>query len=144
MSDSTANSMLLRIMVPDAVVLEQKVTKLTAESIEGSFCLEPRHCDFVTVLCAGLLSYTLPSIKPETETKEESITYVAVNAGILVKHQGEVMVSVQEAVVGRELGELEVLIQERFEVTDERMRLARSAVARLESDFLRRLLSLED
>ncbi len=143
MNDSTNSSMLLRIMVPDAVILEQKITKLTAESSEGSFCLKPRHCDFVTVLTAGLLSYTLASIKPEEETEETTI-YVAVNAGILVKHQGEVMVSVQEAVTGRELGELEKLIQERFEVTDERMRLARSAVARLESDFLRRLLSLED
>ncbi len=140
MSDSTNSSMLLRIMVPDAVILEQKVTKLTAESSEGGVCLKPRHCDFVTVLSAGLLSYTLPSEKPEKQTT----IYVAVNAGILVKHQGEVMVSVQEAVTGRELGELEILIQERFEVTDERMRLARSAVARLESDFLRRLLSLED
>ncbi len=140
MSNSTNSSMLLKIMVPDAVILEQKVTKLTAESSEGRFCLKPRHCDFVTVLSAGLLSYTLPSEKPEKETT----IYVAVNAGILVKHQEEVMVSVQEAVVGRELGELEKLIEERFEVTDERMRLARSAVARLESDFLRRLLSLED
>ncbi len=132
--------MLLRIMVPDAVVLEREIVKLTAESCGGSFCLMPRHSDFVTVLSAGLLSYTTPSDK----TEQQLPVYVAVSSGILVKHQEEVMVSVHEAVTGRELGELEKLIQERFEVADERTRLARSAVARLESDFLRRLSSLEE
>ncbi|MBL4883520.1 MAG: F0F1 ATP synthase subunit epsilon [Planctomycetaceae bacterium] len=140
MINSLTDSMQLKIMVPDAVLLEQRITKLTAESSGGSFCLEPRHSDFVTVLVPGLLSYTLQS----HESEEETTIYVAVNAGILVKHQGEVMVSVQQAVTGPELGELETLIQEHFEVTDDRERLARSAIARLESNFFRRLLVLED
>lgn len=133
-------AMQLKIMVPDSVILDEEITKLTAQSSGGNFCLEPRHCDFVTVLVPGLLSYTIRS----GETKEELTRYVAVNAGILVKSQGQVMVSVQEAVTGKELGELEKMIEEHFEVTDDRERLARSAIARLESDFLRRLLIIED
>lgn len=140
MIDNANSLMQLEIMVPDAILLKQKITKLTAESSGGSFCLKPRHSDFVTVLVPGLLSFATQS----KESEEEILTYVAVNAGILVKHQGRVMVSVQEAVTGKELGELEQLIQERFEVTDDRERLARSAIARLESDFLRRLLIIED
>jgi len=92
------------------------------------------------MLTAGLLSYTSHS----TQSDEEVTTYVAVNSGILVKHQEKIMVSVQGAVTGRKLGELQEYIEEQFEVCDDRERLARSAIARLESDFLRRLLTLKD
>ncbi len=82
----------------------------------------------------GLLSFT---------TQDEVEIFLAVDEGILVKHGNEVLVSSRYAVRGLRLEELEALVRDRFEVLDERERTARSAVARLESDFVRRFLLLE-
>lgn len=127
--------MQFKVLLPTEVVVDEPVRKIVAEAANGSFCLKPRHTDFLTALVPGLLSFT---------TEDNVEYFLAVDEGILVKHGEEVLVSSRHAVRGQRLDELEALVRDRFEVLDERERTARSAVARLESDFVRRFLMLEN
>ncbi len=125
--------MILKVLLPKAVLLEQPVRKVVAEGHNGSFCLLPRHIDFVSALAPGLLAY-------ETEAGEEA--FLAIDEGILVKCGPEVLVSTRNAAQGADLGQLQSLIREQFAELDERERQTRSALAKIEADFVRRFLEL--
>jgi F-type H+-transporting ATPase subunit epsilon len=126
--------MQFKVLLPTEVVVDEPVRKIVAEAGNGSFCLLPRHRDFLTAVVPGLLSFTTP---------DEVEHFLAVDEGILVKHGEVVLLSSRHAVRGLRLEELEMLVRERFEMLDDRERTARSAVAKLESDFVRRFLLLE-
>lgn len=126
--------MRIRILLPTEVLLEQEVSKITAEAENGSFCLLPKHVDFVAALAPGLLSF-------EEDGGRE--TFIAVDEGILVKQGPEVYVSTRDAVTDFDLGKLKEAVKRRFQTRTEREKKARSAVARFEVDFLRRFLELE-
>ena len=128
------NVMQFKVLLPTEVVVDESVQKIVAEAADGSFCLLPRHADFLTALVPGLLIFTTP---------DEVEHFLAVDEGILVKHGSDVLLSSRHAVKGLRLEELERLVRERFEMLDDRERTARSAVAKLESDFVRRFLLLE-
>jgi F-type H+-transporting ATPase subunit epsilon len=125
--------MQLKVLLPTQVLLEEEVAKVTAEAENGSFCLLSRHIDFVAALVPGLFSF-------ETEDGEE--TFLAIDEGTLVKCGREVLVSTRNAVRGRDLGQLQQVVEEQFSVLDERERKARSALARLEADLVRRFMEL--
>jgi F-type H+-transporting ATPase subunit epsilon len=127
-------SMRLRIILPTEVLVDAPVEKVVAEADDGSFCLLPRHVDFVSALATGLLSY-LP------EGGEEQ--HVAVDAGILVKVGDAVLVSTFDAVGGVPLPELQEEIGRRTGVIEEEARVARSALARLEAGALQHFYELE-
>lgn len=128
--------MKLRILTPTAVVIDREVTKVIAEAEDGSFCLEPRHVDFVTALAPGILAF-----RPEDEDRD---SYLAVDAGILVKCQDEVLVSSRRATTEAPLAELERVITERYRRIDEGERIARTAIARLEAGAIRRFVEIGD
>lgn len=123
--------MTLKILLPRMVLLEEKVRKVRGEGREGSFCLLPRHIDFITALVPGILSY-------ETEEGEER--FMAVDEGIVVKKDRQVFVSIRDAVGKGKLGSLEQAVTEHFRKHDERERKAQSILAKLEADFVRRFL----
>jgi len=123
--------MKLILLTPTRTLIEAEVTRVTAEAENGSFCLLPRHVDFVAGLVPGLLSFTEP--------EAESPRHVAVDEGILVKCGDEVLVSVRRASRGADLEDLERTVAEEFRQIDEHERSARSAMARLEAGALRRL-----
>jgi F-type H+-transporting ATPase subunit epsilon len=125
--------MTLKILLPTEVLLDKEVSKVVAEAENGSFCLLPRHIDFVAALVAGLLSFTIG------EEREE---FVAIDEGILVKCGPEVLVSTRSAVRGSELGRLKQTVEERFRHLDEQEKQARAAAARLEADLVRRFMEL--
>ncbi len=125
--------MKLTVLLPAGVLVDQEVTKVTAEAENGSFCLLPRHVDFVTALVPGLLSF-------ETGTGEEE--FLAVDEGILVKRGPEVTVSTRNAVRGASLGQLREAVEERFHVLDEREQQAREVLARLEADLVVRFVRM--
>lgn len=127
--------MRLKILVPTEILVDQSVEKVVAEAENGSFCLLPRHVDFLAALVPGLLSY---------EDHEGRETFVAVGRGLLVKQSDEVLVSVSQAIVGGDLGQLQQTVEQEFSVLDERQKAAHSAVAKLESSFLRRFLELQE
>ncbi|MFO7680974.1 MAG: F0F1 ATP synthase subunit epsilon [Chloroflexota bacterium] len=125
--------MLLKVLLPKQVLVEEQVRKVIAEGQNGSFCLLPRHVDFVSALVPGLLVY-------ETAVGVEA--YLAVDEGILVKCGAEVLVSTRHAAQGANLGELQMLIRQQFTVLDEREKQTRSALAKIEADFVRRFMEL--
>jgi F-type H+-transporting ATPase subunit epsilon len=123
----------LRLLLPTAVLLDARVGRITADGQHGSFTLLPRHVDFVAALVPGLLSWEVPG-GPEA--------FGAVDGGVLVKRGRDVAVATRRAVVGAGLGELRRAIEVDFQTLDERERQARSAMARLEVDFVQRFLEL--
>jgi len=42
--------MRLKVLLPTEVLMDVEVTKVSAEAENGSFCLLPRHIDFVAAL----------------------------------------------------------------------------------------------
>jgi F-type H+-transporting ATPase subunit epsilon len=126
--------MKLQVLLPERVAVDKRVSKVTAEAPDGAFCLLPRHVDFTAALVPGLLGF-------EDEAGDE--TLLAVDHGILVKCGEEVLVSTTRVIGGRPLGELQRAVKEELETLDERQRRARTAVAKIEADFVRRLVELE-
>ena len=127
--------MQLKLLLPTAVLVDQQVSKVVAEAENGSFCLLPRHVDFLAALAPGLLSY---------EDQDGNEFFAAIGEGLLVKHGDQVLVSVRQAVCGADLGRLRRAVREQFSVIDERERAAHSAVAKLEASFLRGYLELAE
>jgi F-type H+-transporting ATPase subunit epsilon len=125
--------MRLRVLLPEQVLLDTEILKLTAEAENGSFGLLPRHVDFVTALVPGILTFT------PADGGEE---FLAVDEGILVKCGADVRVSTRNAVLGHELGVLKQLIEERFKKVDEFEKKSRDALYKLEADLVRRFMEL--
>ncbi len=121
--------MKLRINLPSGIFLEEEVGSVIAESVNGRFCLLQRHIDMTTILAPGLLSYRIDGMD----------SYLAVDHGVLVKQGHDVNVAARAAVAG-ELGFLEREIKRMQKEIDEQERITRSAVARLEADFVRRFM----
>ncbi len=127
--------MRLKLLIPTQVVVDEPVRKLVAEAEHGCFCLLPAHVDILAALVPGLLSF-------EDETGREQ--FVAVDEGILVKRGPEVLVSTGQAIRGGDLGELRLVVRERFSQLAEREKAAHAAVAKLEASFLRGYLELAE
>jgi F-type H+-transporting ATPase subunit epsilon len=127
--------MKLKVLLPTEILLDEAVRKVTAEAANGSFCLLPKHVDFVAALVPGLLAF-------ETE-KEGQEVFVAVAEGVLVKSGQEVLVSVRNAVRGGDLGEMRQIVKEKFMVFDDKEKTARTAMARIEAGFVRRFLEVQ-
>jgi F-type H+-transporting ATPase subunit epsilon len=121
--------MRLKVFLPARVFLDEEVTKVVAEAENGSFCLLPRHIDFVAALVPGIMSF-------ESEKVEE---YLAVDEGVLVKRASEVRVSTRRAVRSKNLGEMKKIVKQEFRALDEREKKTRSVLAKLESDFAKSL-----
>lgn len=127
--------MRLRIMVPLEPLVDAEASKVTAEAVDGWFCLLPRHIDLVTTLVPGVLVY---------EDGEGREAFVAIDEAVLVKCGEEVLVSSPRAVAGAALGQLQTTVEHVFRARDEREVLTRSAMRKLEATFLRGLLNLEE
>lgn len=127
--------MRLKVLLPTQVLLDQPVAKVVAEAHDGSFGMLPRHIDFVAALAPGILLYL-------TEGGDER--YLGIDEGILVKCGHEILVSTQSAVAGDDLRTLSNIVAERYLELDEREKLARSALARLESGVVRRFIELQE
>jgi F-type H+-transporting ATPase subunit epsilon len=125
--------MRLTVQTPAERILDCAVTKVVVEGLNGSFCLQPRHVDLVSALVPGLFYY---------ETIQGAGHYLALDRGLLVKQGRLVSVAVRNAVSGGDLGDLLEVVHLRFRALDEQERVVRSAMARLESDFLRRFMEL--
>ena len=64
--------------------------------------------------------------------------------GLLVKCGPQVLVSTRQAVRGEELGLLRETVEKTFKVLSDQEKRARSALANLEANFIRRFLKLEE
>jgi F-type H+-transporting ATPase subunit epsilon len=125
----------LKILLPFQVYAEQSgVTRIVAETREGSFGLLPHRLDCVAALVPGILIY-------QTESSGEVL--VAVDEGVLVKTATDVLVSVRRAIGGTDLGQLQAAVEKEFLTLDENEQSVRSAVVKLETGFLRRFATLQ-
>ncbi len=121
----------LKILLPFRVFSEiTGVSRIIAETREGSFGLLPHRLDCVASLIPGILTW-----KCDTG----SDTYVAVDEGVLVKSGGDVLVSVRNAIGGTDLSRLRKAVESEFLTLDKSEQDVRSAVEKLESDLMRRL-----
>jgi len=126
--------MRLKVLLPTHVEVDEEVDQVSAEAENGAFSLLPRHVDFVAALVPGLLSYV--SGRHET--------FLAVNGGVLAKCGEEVLVSTMAAARGTQLEELRKAVEESFRKLGEREQQARSAVQKMQADFVRRFIELEE
>ena len=121
----------LKVLLPFGIFAERTgVSRIVAESREGSFGLLPHRLDCVAALVPGILIY---------QNEAEGEAYVAVDEGVLIKSGLEVLVSVRNAICGTDLGQLRAAVEREFLNLDEREQDVRSVMARMESDFIRRL-----
>ncbi|MDW7761705.1 MAG: F0F1 ATP synthase subunit epsilon [Acidobacteriota bacterium] len=124
----------LKILLPFQVFAEKTgVSRIVAETGEGSFGILPRRLDCVAALVPGILTV-------ESETEGE--VYTAVDEGVLIKTGPDVFVSVRNAIAGTDLGRLREAVEKEFLNLDERERKVRSVLAKMESGFIRRLVDI--
>lgn len=116
----------LKILKPEKVIVDQEVEKVIAEGLTGSFCLKPRHIDFVSALKPGILLF-------ESEGEE---VYVAIDEGILVKCRDEVKVSVLNGLVSRSLKDLENIVRKEFYKSEELNKATDFAMKSMEAELL--------
>ena len=126
----------LKILLPFRIFAEKTgVTRIVAETREGSFGLLPHRLDCVAALASGILSY---------ENEAEGEVYIAVDEGVLIKTGRDVLVSVRDAIAGTELRQLRDAVEQEFLNLDEQEQSVRSVLARMESGFIRRMVSFHN
>ena len=127
-------TMHLEVVAPAATVVDALATKVRAEAPNGNFTLLPRHIDFVASLVPGLLSYV-------SDGQERM---VAVDGGTLVKRGLSVRVATRGATPGDSVADLQQALRLSFEELAEGEQRSRVALARLETDAIRRLIELSE
>jgi F-type H+-transporting ATPase subunit epsilon len=124
----------LKLLLPFQVFVERTdVSRIVAETSEGSFGLLPHRLDCIAALVPGILIY---------QTEADGEVFVAVDEGVLVKTGPEVLVSVRRAIIGTDLGQLRAAVEKEFLILDEQEKSVRLATVKLETGFLRRLANL--
>jgi len=124
----------LKVLLPFQVFAEKTgVTRIVAESREGSFGLLPHRLDCVAALAPGILTY---------ETESDGEVFVAVDEGVLVKTGPDVLVSVRRALGGADLDQLREAVEREFLTLDEHEQSIRSVLAKMEGDLIRRMARL--
>lgn len=124
--------MKIEILLPSRILVTDDVSAVVAEGHEGSFGILERHIDYVSPLVPGILTYR--------RSADGAERIFAVDEGTLVKVGPEILVSVRDAVEGDDLHTLRQTVERRFRSLDERERQARTALATLESRFIRRFI----
>ena len=126
----------LRILLPFGVFADQAdVSRVIADTTDGSYGLLPHRLDCVAALVPGILTY---------EAKDCGTVYVGIDQGVLVKAGAQVTVSVRRATGGSDLGQLKDAVERDFLKLDEQERNVRTAVAKMEGSLMGRLAEFEN
>ena len=127
--------MQLKVLLPSQIFADKtSVSRIVAETREGSFGLLPHRLDCVAALVPGILTY---------ETQTDGEVFVAVDEGILIKTGSDVLVSVRRAHAGKDLSQLREAVEKEFLTLDEETKVVRSVTAKLETGLFRRLATFE-
>src|SRR5450631_4820231 len=125
----------LKILLPFQIFAEKTgVSRIVAETRDGSFGLLPHRLDCVAALAPGILTY---------ESKSDGEVFLAVDEGVLVKTGPDVLVSVRRALGGTDLGQLREAVEREFLTLNEHQQSARAVMAKLEAGFLRRFAAFQ-
>lgn len=129
-----ASRMQLEILLPFKVFARKTgVSRIVAETADGSFGLLPHRLDCVAALVPGILV---------CESDDEGEFWLAVDEGVLVKAGAQVSVSVRRALGGTDPDQLRQAVEQEFLVRDEQEQSVRQVMARLEAGFMRRYARL--
>jgi len=127
--------MTLRILVPTGIFMVKKnVERVIAESQDGSFGLLPHRFDCLASLVPGVLTFVC---------QNEGENFVAINEGVLVKTGMEVVISVRNAIMGKELSKLHRAVQDQFLNLDQAEMMACMTMSRMESSFVKRMAEMK-
>jgi F-type H+-transporting ATPase subunit epsilon len=126
----------LKILLPFEIFAEaSNVSRIVAETRDGSFGLLPHRLDCVAALAPGILIY---------ETTSNGEVFTAVDEGVLVKTGATVLISVRNAIAGTDLGRLREAVEREFFNLNEREKSVRSTLAKLEGDLIHRMASFHN
>lgn len=127
--------MKLKILLPFKIFAETSgVTRIVAQTHQGSFGLLPHRLDCAAALSPGIFIY---------ETESDGEVFVAVDEGMLVKTGTDVLVSVPRALGGTDLSQLRDAVEREFLTLNARQQSVRSVMAKLETGFLRRFANFQ-
>ncbi|MEO7028159.1 MAG: F0F1 ATP synthase subunit epsilon [Acidobacteriaceae bacterium] len=127
--------MTLKLLLPTGVFVDTtEVSRIVAETREGSFELLPHRLDCVAALAPGIFTY---------DSVASGTVYLAVDAGVLVKAGAEVLVSVRRAIAGPDLGHLHEAVKQQFLKHNSEDATVSTALNKMESGFVSRLLELQ-
>lgn len=126
--------MRVRVLLPERLLLQMDADRVIAESLEGSFCLEPRHVDIAAPLVPGIVSLV----------RDDDERLLATAEGVLVKLGQEVLISVRDAVTDAPLGRMRAAIEQRTRDRRTREEAVRLAAERLETALVRRFAELRE
>lgn len=126
--------MKLLIYTPLGTALNCRIKKVSMETLSGYRTLLPHHIDFTAAMNANVLSYV---------TDENQERFAACHRGIVVKKGDTVTVTVQKAVLGDTLDELEKIIRLEFKQDEEDRKELNAAMARLEAGLIRGFINLK-
>jgi F-type H+-transporting ATPase subunit epsilon len=125
--------MTLTILLPFRIFARlDNVSRIVAETLEGSFGLLAHRLDCAAALVPGILSYT----------DADDTTYLAVDQGTLIKSGDCVFISVRRAIAGTHLNDLQEAVVREYSTLNTQEREMRSVVAKMESGFIGRLAEL--
>lgn len=125
----------LKVLLPFQIFAEKTgVSRIVAETKDGSFGLLPHRLDCVAAIAPGILTY---------ETEADGEVFMAVDEGVLVKTGPDVLISVRRALSGADLAHLRDAVKKEFLTLDEREKSLRVVTAKLETGLLRRLADFE-
>jgi F-type H+-transporting ATPase subunit epsilon len=126
----------LKILLPYQIFSENsQVSRVVAETRDGSFGILPHRLDCVAALSPGILTFQIQSEKEK---------YVAIDEGILIKTGLEVQVSVRIAFGGTDLAELRKEVDREFLDLNDQEKSVRSILAKMEGGFMRRLAEFQN
>ena len=124
----------LKILLPFRVFADVGgVSRIVAETTDGSVGFLPHRLDCAAALVPGILEY---------ETEADGTAYVALDAGVMIKTGSDVLISVRRAIAGLDLAQLHQQVIDEFLTLSAEEKNARSVMAKLEVGFLRRFARL--
>lgn len=126
----SSDLMQLKVLLPFKVFAQKDAVKnIVVKTDNGFLGLLPNRLDCVAVLTPGILSW---------HTALEGETVIAVDDGILVKAGKEVLVSVRNAIGGKDINALHEAVTQQFIQESEEENDLRLMLSKLESSFIHR------
>jgi F-type H+-transporting ATPase subunit epsilon len=129
-------SMNLKILLPFQIFAEKTgVSSIVAETSNGSLGILPHRLDCVAVLNPGILVYI-------SETEGE--VFLAIDEGVLSKIDMNVVISVRNAISGKNLDQLREAVEREFMNQNLQEQNVSSVMSVIEIDFINRIKEFQN
>lgn len=109
-----------------------EVSKIIFETNFGNYGILPDRLDFTAAVAPGILRFEINGTEH----------WIAIDEGVLIKCNGEVSLSVRNAIEARDLADLHRVVETEFLNLDKNEQSIRTSLAKLEGDYMKRLMDL--